>query len=96
MMEVVMDLVVNEVIAKEVDKELTKVVEEVNKMLVKEVNEGLVLVWKCGDGRRGDHEVDCGHKDDVANVAEFSHQKSLKVHMVTTYWRKAICMWTMC
>ena len=29
---------------------------------------------------------------EVANVAEFSHQKSLKVDMVTTYWRKAICM----
>ena len=28
----------------------------------------------------------------VANVDEFSHQKSLKVHMVTTYWRKAFCM----
>ena len=27
----------------------------------------------------------------VANVDEFSHQKSLKVHMVTTYWRKAFC-----
>ena len=110
MLEVVVVVVVNKVVDKEVDKE----VEEVNNKLVKEVNEGLVLVWKCGDGRRGDHEVDCGHRDDVvldmeadvkvnqevdkevANVAEFSHQKSLKVHMVTTYWRKAICMWTMC
>ena len=27
----------------------------------------------------------------VANVDEFSHQKSLKVHMVTTYWRKTFC-----
>ena len=34
-----MDLVVNEVIVKEVDKELTKVVEEVNKKLVKEYND---------------------------------------------------------
>ena len=60
-----MDLVVNEVIDKEVDKEMTKVVEEVNKKLV---NEGLVVVrWK-----------------------------SLEVHMVTTNWRKAFCMWTMC
>ena len=31
---------------------------------------------------------------EVANVAEFSHQKSLKVHMVTTYWRKAYCILT--
>ena len=59
--ELVMDVVVEGV----VDKEVTKVVEEVNKKLVKEVNDGLVLVWKCGDGRRGDHEVDCGHRDDV-------------------------------
>ena len=35
---------VNDVIDKEVDKEMTKVVEEVNKKLVKEVNEGLVVV----------------------------------------------------
>ena len=42
-----MDLVVNEVIDKEVGKEMTKVVEEVNKKLVKDVNEGLVVVcWK--------------------------------------------------
>ena len=129
MLEVVVDVVVNKVVDKEVDKE----VEEVNNKLVKEVNEGLVLVWKCGDGRGGDHEVDYGHRDDVlldmeadvdvnqeadievnqeadvevnqevdkevanvANVDEFSHQKSLKVHMVTTYWGKAFCMWTMC
>ena len=53
------------VIDKEVGKEMTKVVEEVNKKLV---NEGLVVVrWK-----------------------------SLEVHMVTTNWRKAFCMWTMC
>ena len=56
-----MDVVVEEV----VDKEVTKVVEEVNKKLVKEVNEGLVLVCRCGDGRRGDHKVDGGHRDDV-------------------------------
>ena len=39
-MEVVMNVVVDEV----VDKEVTKVVEQVNKELVKEVNEGFVLV----------------------------------------------------
>ena len=50
MLEVVVDVVVNKVVDKEVDKE----VEEVNNKLVKEVNEGLVLVWKCGDGRGGD------------------------------------------
>ena len=43
-LEVVMDVVVDEV----VDKEVTKV-----KKLVQEVNEGLVLVCRCGDGRRG-------------------------------------------
>ena len=41
-----MVLVVNEVIDKEVDKEMTKVVVEVNKNLVKEVNEGLVVVCR--------------------------------------------------
>ena len=41
-----MDLVVNEVIDKEVDKAMTKVVVEVNKNLVKEVNEGLVVVCR--------------------------------------------------
>ena len=46
MLEVVMVLVVNEVIDKEVDKEMTKVVVEVNKNLVKEVNEGLVVVCR--------------------------------------------------
>ena len=40
MLEVVVDVVVNKVVDKEVDKE----VEEVNNKLVKEVNEGLVLV----------------------------------------------------
>ena len=38
----------------EVDKEVTKVV-EVDKELV---NEGLALVCRYGDGRRGDHKVD--------------------------------------
>ena len=61
MLEVVVVVVVNKVVDKEVDKE----VEEVINKLVKEVNEGLVLVWKCGDVRRGDLEVDCGHRDDV-------------------------------
>ena len=41
-----MDLVVNEVIEKEVDKEMTKVVEEVRKKLVKEFNEGFVVVCR--------------------------------------------------
>ena len=53
MLEVVMDVVVDEVI----DKEVTKVMKEVNMELVKEVNEGLVLVCIHGDGRRGDHKV---------------------------------------
>ena len=55
-----------------VDKEVTKqvevykelvmdvVVEEVNRELLKEFNEGLVLVCRCGDGLRGDHKVDGG------------------------------------
>ena len=49
-----------DVVLDEVDKEVTKV-----KKLVKEVNEGLVLVCRCGDGRRGDHKVDGGHRHDV-------------------------------
>ena len=53
MLEVVMDVVVDEVI----DKEATKGMKEVNMELVKEVNEGLVLVCIHGDGRRGDHKV---------------------------------------
>ena len=48
-----MDVVVDEVI----DKEATKGMKEVNMELVKEVNEGLVLVCIHGDGRRGDHKV---------------------------------------
>ena len=55
-----------------VDKEVTKqvevyrelvmdmVVEEVNRELLKEFDEGLVLVCRCGDGLRGDHKVDGG------------------------------------
>ena len=43
-----MDVVVDEV----VDKEVAKV-----KKLVQEVNEGLVLVCRCSDGRRGDQKV---------------------------------------
>ena len=42
------------VVEEVVDKEMTKVVEEVNK----EVNEGLVLVCRYGDGCRGGHTVD--------------------------------------
>ena len=41
------------VVEEVVDKEMTKVVEEVNRELVKEVNEGLVLVCRYGDGCRG-------------------------------------------
>ena len=41
-------MVVDEVVDKEVKK------------LVKEVNEGLVLVCRCGDRRGGDHKVDGG------------------------------------
>ena len=52
----VIDVVLDEVVKKEV----TKLVEEVNKVLFKEGNEGLVLVCRCGDGRRGDHKVDGG------------------------------------
>ena len=51
-----MDVVVDEV----VDKEVTKV-----KKLVQEVNQGLVLVCRCGDRRGGDHKVDSGHRDGV-------------------------------
>ena len=75
--ELVMDVVVDGV----VDKEVTKVLEEVNKKLVKEVNDGLVLVWKCGDGHRGDHEVDCGHRDDVVLDMEADVEDNQEVHM---------------
>ena len=46
----------------EVYKELVMdmVVEEVNRELLKEFNESLVLVCRCGDGLRGDHKVDGG------------------------------------
>ena len=40
----VIDVVLDEVVKKEV----TKLVEEVNKVLFKEGNEGLVLVCRCG------------------------------------------------
>ena len=33
--------------------------------LAKEVNEGLVLMFRYGDGRRGYRKVDCGDGDDV-------------------------------
>ena len=49
-----MDMVVEEV----VDKELTKVVEQVNKELVKEFNEGLMKDQKCYV--RGGHGCDGG------------------------------------
>ena len=51
-----MVVVVEEVVDKEMTK--VKVVEEVNRELVKEVNEGLVLVCRYGDGCRGGHTVD--------------------------------------
>ena len=47
-----MDVVVEGV----VDNEVTKVVEEVNKELVKQVNEGLVLVCRYS-ARRGNHKI---------------------------------------
>ena len=67
-MELVMDVALEGVVDKgvtkqvEVYKELVMdvVVEEVNRELLKEFNEGLVLVCRCGDGLRGDHKVDGG------------------------------------
>ena len=64
-MDVAVERVVNKEVAKvleEVNKELVMdvVVEEVNRELLKEFNEGLVLVCRCGDGLRGDHKVDGG------------------------------------
>ena len=68
-MELVMDVAVERVVNKEVakvveevNKELVMdvVVEEVNRELLKEFDEGLVLVCRCGDGLRGDHKVDGG------------------------------------
>ena len=41
--------------------------------------------------QEADIEVNQEVEHQVATVAEFSHQKSLKVHMVTTYWRKTFC-----
>ena len=46
--------------------------------------------------QEADVEVNQEVDKEVANVDEFSHQKSLKVHMVTTYWRKTFCTRTMC
>ena len=46
-----------DVVLDEVDKEVTKV-----KKLVKEVNEGLVLVYIHCDGRRGSHKVIGGQR----------------------------------
>ena len=48
------------VVVNKVLEEDNKVVEEVNRELLKEFNEGLVLVCRCGDGLRGDHKVDGG------------------------------------
>ena len=67
-MELVMDVALEGVVDKEVTKQvevykelvMDVVVEEVNRELLKEFNEGLVLVCRCGDGLRGDHEVDGG------------------------------------
>ena len=67
-MELVMDVALEGVVDKEVTKQvevykelvMDVVVEEVNRELLKEFNEGLVLVCRCGDGLRGDHKVDGG------------------------------------
>ena len=67
-MEFVMDVALEGVVDKEVTKQvevykelvMDMVVEEVNRELLKEFNEGLVLVCRCGDGLRGDHKVDGG------------------------------------
>ena len=67
-MELVMDVALEGVVDKEVTKQvevykelvMDMVVEEVNRELLKEFNEGLVLVCRCGDGLRGDHKVDGG------------------------------------
>ena len=67
-MELVMDVALEGVVDKEVTKQvevykelvMELVVEEVNRELLKEFNEGLVLVCRCGDGLRGDHKVDGG------------------------------------
>ena len=67
-MELVMDVALEGVVNKEVTKQvevykelvMDVVVEEVNRELLKEFDEGLVLVCRCGDGLRGDHKVDGG------------------------------------
>ena len=67
-MELVMDVALEGVVDKEVTKQvevykelvMELVVEEVNRELLKEFDEGLVLVCRCGDGLRGDHKVDGG------------------------------------
>ena len=67
-MELVMDVALEGVVDKEVTKQvevykelvMDVVVEEVNRELLKEFNESLVLVCRCGDGLRGDHKVDGG------------------------------------
>ena len=59
------------------NKEVTKVVDEVNK----EVNEGLLLVCRCGDvvlDKEADVEVNQEGDKDVANVVnEFSHVRTV-------------------
>ena len=67
-MELVIDVALEGVVDKEVTKQvevykelvMDVVVEEVNRELLKEFDEGLVLVCRCGDGLRGDHKVDGG------------------------------------
>ena len=63
------------------NKEVTKVEDEVNKELVKEVNEGLLLVCRCGDvvlDKEADVEVNQEGDKDVANVVnEFSHVRTV-------------------
>ena len=64
-MELVMDVALEGVVDKEVTKQvevykelvMDMVVEEGNMELLEEFNEGLVLVYRCGDGLRGDHKV---------------------------------------
>ena len=71
-----MDVMVDEV----VDKEVTKVVEQVNKV----VTEGLVLVCRYGGGRRGDHKVDSsGEKPSACELCAktFSCGNNLNMHL---------------
>ena len=79
--EVNKELVMCVVVEGVVDKEVTKVVKEVNRKLVKE---GLVLVCKCGDGRRGDHKVDGGHRDDVVMDKEADVKVNQQVNKEVT------------